>query len=73
MVCRLLIVGGTGPGVQESVVVLPGLQNTGSVVGLSYSMSCGIFSDQGSNLCPFHWQADSEPLDHQRSPQTLTL
>ena len=20
---------------------------------------CGIFLDQGSNLCPLHWQADS--------------
>ena len=27
--------------------------------GLSCSMACGIFRDQGSNLCPLHWQADS--------------
>ena len=27
--------------------------------GLSYSTACGIFPDQGSNLCPLHWQADS--------------
>ena len=27
--------------------------------GLSCSMTCGIFQDQGSNLCPLHWQADS--------------
>ena len=34
----------------------------GSVVvahGLSCSAACGIFPDQGSNLCPLHWQADS--------------
>ena len=34
----------------------------GSVVvahGLSCSAACGIFLDQGSNLCPLHWQADS--------------
>ena len=30
--------------------------------------ACGIFLDQGSNLCPLHWQADSYPLDHQGSP-----
>ena len=29
---------------------------------------CGIFLDQGSNLCPLHWKADSYPLCHQGSP-----
>ena len=35
---------------------------TGSVAvvqGLSCSTACVIFLDQGSNLCPLHWQADS--------------
>ena len=32
------------------------------------SMACGIFPDQGSNLCPLHWQADSQPVHHQGSP-----
>lgn len=27
--------------------------------GLSCSMACGIFRDQGSNLGPLHWHADS--------------
>ena len=27
--------------------------------GLSCSTARGIFPDQGSNLCPLHWQADS--------------
>ena len=31
-------------------------------------MACGIFPDQGLNLCTLHWQVDSQPLDHQRSP-----
>ena len=31
-------------------------------------MACGIFLDQGSNLCLLHWQADSLPLGHQGSP-----
>ena len=29
--------------------------------------ACGIFPDQGLNLCSLHWQADSYPLDHQGS------
>ena len=37
-------------GTQASVVVAH---------GLSCSAACGIFPDQGSNLCPLHWQADS--------------
>ena len=36
--------------------------------GPSRSVACGIFTDQGSNLCPLHWQADSQPLRHQGSP-----
>ena len=36
--------------------------------GPSCPMACGIFPDQGSNLCPLHWQADSHPLCHQGSP-----
>ena len=36
--------------------------------GLSCSAACGIFPDQGSNPCPLHWQADSQPLCHQGSP-----
>ena len=27
--------------------------------GLSCSEACGIIPDQGSNLCPLHWRADS--------------
>ena len=32
--------------------------------GPSRSAACGIFPDQGSNPCPLHWQADSQPLRH---------
>ena len=35
---------------------------TGSVAVVpwrSYSVACGIFPDQGSNLCPLHMQVDS--------------
>ena len=49
-----------------------GSRRTGSVVvahGLSCSAACGIFPDQGSNPCPLHWQADSQPLHHQGSPR----
>ena len=34
----------------------------------SCSTACGIFPDQGSNPCPLHWQADTQPLRHQGSP-----
>ena len=34
---------------------------------LSCAVTSGIFSDQGSNLCPLHWQVDSYPLCHQGS------
>ena len=33
----------------------------------------GIFLDQGLNLCPLHWQADSQPLDLQGSPTLRVL
>ena len=42
----------------------------GSVIvvhGLGCSVACGIFLDQGSNLCPLHWQVDSYPVYHQGS------
>ena len=35
---------------------------------LSCSVACGIFPDQGSNLCLLHWEADYYPLHHQGSP-----
>ena len=54
-----------------SAVAGPGLSSTGSIVvahGLSCSTACGVFPDQGSNLCLLHWQADSYPVYHQGSP-----
>ena len=48
-----------------------GSRRAGSVIvahGPSCSAACGIFLDQGSNPCPLHWQADSQPLRHQGSP-----
>ena len=55
--------------VQVSVVVACGLSSCGlralehklsscGVLRVSCSAACGIFPDQGSNLCPLHWQAD---------------
>ena len=40
---------------------------------LNCSMACEIFLDQGLGSCPLHWQADSQPLDHQGSPLTHFL
>ena len=48
-----------------------GSRRAGSVTvahGPSCSAACGILPDQGSNPCPLHWQADSQPLRHQGSP-----
>ena len=48
-----------------------GSRRSGSVVvahGPSCSAARGIFPDQGLNLCPLHWQTDSQPLRHQGSP-----
>ena len=48
-----------------------GSRRAGSAIvahGPSFSVPCGIFPDQGSNPCPPHWQADSQPLRHQGSP-----
>ena len=51
-----------------------GSRRAGSVIvahGPICSAACGIFPDQGSNPCPLPWQADSQPLRHQRSPRQL--
>ena len=59
-----------------SAVVARGFQSAGSAVvahGLSCSVACGIFPDQGSNPCPLHWQVDSQPLCHQGIPQIVIL
>ena len=53
-----------------SLVTLPRLQSTGSEVvalGLSCSAACGIFPDQGLNLCLLHWPEDSLSLSHQEA------
>ena len=55
---RPLLLRSTGSRRADSVVVAH---------GLSCSAACGIFPDQGSNPCPLHWQADSQPLRHQGS------
>ena len=34
------------------------------VLRLSCSMACGIFLDQGLNLCPLHWQVASLVVEH---------
>ena len=66
--------GARAPGARAPAVVALGLQSAGSAVmahGLSCSTACGIPPDQGSNPCPLHWQADSQPLRHQGSPRQV--
>ena len=53
-----------------------GSRRAGSAIvahGPSRSVACGIFPDQGSNPCPLHRQADSQPLRHQGSPSTIIV
>ena len=53
-----------------------GSRRAGSVIvahGPSCSTACGILPDQDSNPCPLHWQADSQPLRHQGSPENSVL
>ena len=57
---RPLLLGSTGSRRAGSVVVAH---------GPSCPAACGILPDQGSNPCPLHWQADSQPLRHQGSPK----
>ena len=79
---RLSLVGASGgpsssrcAGLSLSRLLLlqsTGSRRAGSVVvahGPSCSAACEIFPDQGSNPCPLHWQADSQPLRHQGSPK----
>ena len=58
-----------------SLVVKHGLRGEQASVVQPHGLSCptasGIFLDQGLNLCPLHWQGDSEPLDHPESLPTV--
>ena len=50
------------------------LGRAGSVTvahGLSCPLTCGIFLDEGLNLCLLHWQVYSSPLDHLGNPYNL--
>ena len=50
-------------------------RRAGSVIvahGPTCSVACGIFPDQGSNPCPLHWQADSQPLRPGKPPRTVS-
>ena len=53
-----------------------GSRCAGSIIvahGPSCSAACGILPDQGLNPCPLHWQADSQPLRHQGSPNLFFI
>ena len=67
----LLFIAVRGPLSRPLLLRSTGSRRAGSVVVVhrpSCSVSCGIFPDQGSNPCPLHWQADSQPPCHQGSP-----
>ena len=53
-----------------------GSRRAGSVIVAhrpSCSAACGIFPDQGSNPCPLHWQAESQPLCTREAPFFLFI
>ena len=67
----LLFFQSRGSRAAGSAVEVPGLWSTGSIV-VVHRLSCfapgGIFPGLGMNWCVLHWQVDSLPLSHQRSP-----
>ena len=75
--------GAQALGTRTSLVTAQGLSSCGSWAlenrlssvahGLSCSAACGIFLDQGLNLCPLHWQVDSPPLSHQGKPSGIFI
>ena len=59
---------GSVPAAQGLSILAPGLQSSGSagvLHRLSCSKSCGLFPDQGLNLCLPRWPADALPSSHQ--------
>ena len=60
-----LVVGGGGGELQNMSSKCAGLVVV--VQGLSCSEACGIFPDQGLNLCLLHWQGGPLPLSQQGS------
>ena len=63
VVCGLLI--------SVASLVEHGLKGAKAFIVVVHGLSCPaareIFPEEGSNLCPLHWQVDSQPLNHQRS------
>ena len=65
----------------EATAVRGPLRSTGSgcagsaamAHGPSRSAACGILPDRGTNPCPLHRQADSQPLRHQGSPPSSLI
>lgn len=68
---RLLLLQSAGSRALRLRELKPG----GSIVvvyRLSCLATCGVFLDQGSDLCPLHWQANSHPLYHHGSPYSYS-
>ena len=73
--------GARALGAWASVVVARGLRSCGSQALEHRLSSCGTQAQllhsmwylQGLNPCPLHWQADSQPLRHQGSPECISL
>ena len=74
----IVVASPVGNGLQSAQVsefAVLRLYSTGSIAvahRLSCLAACGIFPDQGFNLCLLHRQVDSLPLSHQESPNVCT-
>ena len=63
--------GAQALGTQASATVVHGLRALAQQLrrqGSRCSKGCGLFLDQGLDLCSLYWQADSYLLYHQGSP-----
>ena len=40
---------------------------------LRSAKACGIFPDQATSPGALHWQVDPQPLDHEGSPNIITV
>ena len=60
-----------GARLQESL--LPGSRAHAVVHGLSCSMACGIFLDQGLHPCFLHWQADLFTTEPPGKPENFVF
>ena len=66
--CSSLFVEGCGASLRSGFSCCRALRLSSCGAWAWFHLPCGVFPEQGSNLCPLHWQAESQPLEHPASP-----